>query len=1187
MALTRDYYGLAGENSFQLAYDSRYKHNIGVIPPDLLPANGIIYRYYFSAEPYVSEPSLFAPGAFGPLGGGALTLPGAYGTEIRTGRDEISFIIDFVVTSPVFGRVIEASHENVKTDALGVNYLELDTDVLTVAYVFEAEFDSTTGELSHLIKNDGTSVAVPTDITLPEVPSADDRGGAWFDFFDSFHENPDPLVTAVYADYNLYNGKIRPDGFDYTYKNKWTTKSPANRIEIKNLTVPSDPSTVPSISSSYIAPKKYIITYEGIKQYLFRQTLDVVLIKDNFILGGVNVSQNLAPTIQNKVINHYLWKTWADPTDPTKTLSGWRLVEGWRNILNAYALQDSSLPYDSLTNPRVGVNPVSYVKFNMTEKSLQLPDESRIGYDANFAEYLEIRKVENSNLTPPPKVPTTPLNINDVIETNVLIENFQTESVSSSEMSYLSFGDFVFTTGAIESFGGFILEGAAYTSYMGYWESNFYKIRLPQNTRMVNVYNKATNKINGIMMAVKINQISNYMCFIQDPAIFFTYQNKLYYNFFDDYLGKYLIAAQQNFDEYEANQLTTQVPCPGTVGNDFPGKVAVTEEYWYGTNIDDSNLTSSTSPKDAVATSYADFATDRLYVSSSTLSSSLVPFSFSPISDYSYVSDLDSSRTLYFYGEDVDIDKVYTRLDIKVNFYDSDTKTDVIRVRGWESEPTQMGVHIGRDDNKSIREVATVTIESNEVCQIPLSAWIGVSFIEIVFQKRPETIESLEFKYLDNASEELMLVDGVKSIAAAMNERGYAFCFYEHEEGRVNLLSTCNDGRRFNHVENFFIRGDSIGDLRGIINLEDEVFYLFHFYKDSLLCVPLNINVLRIITDNDSKRATALDMIRRQYCYLVWGNVEKSTLKTEYGSAGEIIFEDIEDNIIDSETAVDNYHDRSDDINTIIKGDGDKVSNIIYGDAGSKNNKFIMVGQKTAMTTSLISSDPDSQEYATYEDNKGILRIIIRIESEFDPVYRMLRSDNGGKDWEDNWNYLKDLSILSEEANIVRINNLSDGVNTEEGTNVFALYSDAADIVVLFYFYKSALLCKFVANHILNSRDLDGVTEYINSLPIYAVAGNFVNIESEMRLGPAVASPAIRVSNASNKILLGTFQKNINNYEKYYTSDIYIPQNITGYETQEGYLRIFIQKNNREIDGYTFDGSQWRPEMAVFENDPV
>jgi hypothetical protein len=324
-----------------------------------------------------------------------------------------------------------------------------------------------------------------------------------------------------------------------------------------------------------------------------------------------------------------------------------------------------------------------------------------------------------------------------------------------------------------------------------------------------------------------------------------------------------------------------------------------------------------------------------------------------------------------------------------------------------------------------------------------------------------------------------------------------------------------------------------------------------------------------MLPPDSDKRIEALDTIRRQSCYLVWGDAikEETEKKTEVDSDGKHTVEDLNDNVIFLPADVVDYQDNGRAVTAISSSDDADTSSKDL----SISNKFIYIGKKTE-SEGLATSEPSSVDYAVYINGKGAFRMFIAHENSLGKsVIRNLNSYDSGLNWSDGWKFEK-TSAPTEDEHVVRINCLSDGEDSEEGTNISVLYNNAQDTVYIFYFYLGAVLCKPIADSVFNMRDLDEQAELINNIPIYAVAGNLESIISESNY---------EKSDDESPILLNYFQRDSENMKKYYNEEYYSAQPISGYRTKGGYLRVFLVNSNNIVDGYYYDGGFWIPDKSV------
>jgi hypothetical protein len=1114
-----------GLEGFDIAYDSTKKHDTGVIDADLLPAKSILYRYYFTLNPAPVDESILGPGGFGGLGGGLLALPAVFGSEVRFSTDRLEFLLDFVTTQPRFNLVFEATADNVGG---GGTYLEFRENVFTVSYIFEVEQDPNTLEITHLYNKSGAMIPVDPNATppyvnsvaLPTIPPPDERGKAWFDFYQSFSS------SGEYANYNMFQGKVKSDAFDYTLNNRFTGKATdTNRVKIRNLSV----------------GKKYLVAYEGITEFLYRQRVRLEFTKANFISGGVSLNGYDAPFVQNREFEHYLWKSWTDPATG-ETLSGWRISEQWfgRRPVN------TSNP----TNPDLNEDSTSiWGVFNMTEENLQIPDDQRSSYNRNFA--LELQRLASANSTP-----STGVDTNNVNESNAASDNFEIEFVANNVVNYSGEGDVIVDVGGPMG----VLFRANDLTYQGYWESQFYKTNLPRNTRIINTFNLATNGVVGIVIAVKIQRGANDATCSQDPpALFFTSNGKLFSKVFEDSLHATLLGSKVDTSLEERKKRLTQAPSPGQKGvNSFPGNDIVLPNFSYRTFIDDSLLTSSVSPKSGGTSSTV------------TTSISNVPLIVEPSAATLQTDPPHSIGNSYVFGVSTDSGAALNQLQVKIKL--ASNRAANLKIRGWTSEPANFGTTITEvdfGDAGSKREVAGITVEDDKVVKIDLGAWQEVGFLEFICDAEIASISDVNvsvFKLSDDSLANNYINDAT-SVAALTDGGGNVLLFYTNKDDRLNLAYTANWGFSYGGVENILLRGDSIGNLKGMTNRSEDTYYLFHSYKDALLCTPFKTSIFDIVTDDLDKKAEAVDIIRRQVSHLVWGNVFKdpSNRQTQVNGSGQVTFEDIYDNVILTDADKNNYRTKDRPLNAILQSSAAVTTPRILSDF----NKFITIGALTN-NSGLATSNPDGFDYTVYDNGSGVFRLLILVSSDVDsPTYRLLNSSDGGVNWVDGWRYKKDSTNPSSQ--IVRINSLSDGQDTEEGENIFALYDNKSGKVNIFYFYLGVILCKTIDDSILDSGNIDAISDTINSSPVYAVAGNLSSVDAESR------TP----SNPTGKVIFGNFQRDPDNFTKYYSSDIYSPQAVSGYVTKEGYYRVFVLRDSRIMDAYYYNGVEWIPEHTV------
>jgi len=1138
-ALSGGFFQQRSLEGWDIAYDSRRQHNVGVINPDLLPTDNLIYRYYFFANPIPIEQAL--PPSFGGIGGGAADITALFfGTGLGLARDKVEFILDFVTSSPRFDIVMEVASGDILSTSGTSGVLQMPDYYLSMAYMFQVDVDAD-GVVTHIYKRDGTRQEIGSgtnQIQLPTRPNPDDRGRDWFEYYDTFKEPP-------WSEYNMFNRKEHGPDFDFTYGNMVRSRSTDHdRANVERLA----------------AGNKYLITYEPITSHLYRQHVKIGLLQTNFYMLGVNISaNNVPPFVESMEIAHYMWKNWTSTTtsagasggtvSTTTNHEGWRISETWMHPLKVHQIQDPNQPYDPITNPRVRYETGrsgGWAFFNMTNENLSTyKDEDRVGYAKEYAEYM------SENRTDAPL--SSPANTNEITPSTARNNNFQIEYVSNKRT--VNYGTYLDAANIVWEIGGAmgVLFRANQTEFAGHWFSEWYGRGYPANTRIVNLFNDSQHGNNGNVIAVWTKKRPMSLSMIEDPYFFFITNGKLYMRLLDDVLQKKLLGSRLDGSQFDLEHQSSQTTILGESGQSHPGRSIILGEKDFKTFI---NNMLETAPvvTDSDGNTVMSFPTIAAQITSATLTASSVSSRISPV---------DSTKTIYTFNAEPSGGQTLSSIALKMRISGNSSAT--LKIRGWSASRNQSddGNRIDWKDAKSDREIAGVTVSDNAEATIDLSGWSSIGYLEFISDREISSVESLKAFYTDAQTNSELLMNNISSIAGTTDKKGTFMLFYVNKDKRLNFMSTSNGGHTWQHIEYVVMRGDVIDNISGIINRVDNSYMLFYYYKDALLCQKFDLDLFEIVTRDPDTKAKALDSIRMRSAHLVWGDVIKPSSErvTRTDSAGNVVFEDINDNLIIDQTDEDDHFSRFDSIERIMDG----TSSATYIDL-NVNNKFIRVGAETVQS-GLASSSPTSTDYAVYENRRGIFRVMLRHEVFGDnPTYRCLESTDRGATWSDAWNYKKTV----DTDKIARINYLSLGEDSEEGANLYLLYSSGTEKLYMFYFYKDVLLCK-IADENMFSRSENEIAEELGESPLYAVAGLLTNVEDESKhIG-------------DGNIIFGNFQQNQVNVTKYFSGD-YEPQQPCGHVTSKGYVIIYLINNSGTIDAYFFDGDQWRPEHAVINN---
>ena len=1102
---------------------SESKINVGVLKPENLPTDKLIYRYYFTFTPTDISGDAFNPigGPGGALGGGVAAFGNFASSEVRSLRSAVEFTLDFV-SSNRFKEIYVISNDDTVNDEtltkfqslnfndfkttsiINDNEISLNRSPLAVNYVFKL---STNDKKEIKIKNrDGTI----SEKNVPETPKAGDRR-SWMSYYEKFERN------GEFSDFDFFEGKaLNPDReFTKNFRSGQETTD-ARTIKIKDL---QDGDVI-------------IIEYEGITERLYRQNVKIGFFKSNFIKAGVSLNGGDAPQVENKEVEHYIYKKWKD--DEGNDHEGWRISEAWNNDSSFNKLENPNQPISS-NNPFQKsfstARDSDHIVFNMNNENLKIPDKNRVGYEKDAAlGLIDIANNRDEDFSPEFD-PNINIPTNNIGPDTVSSNNFEIEFVSQG-ITYIGSGDIRVETGG--NLG--VLFAANMLTYTGLFESQVYRTNFPLNTRIVNVFSSnvvvgsaaagSAPSIIGAVIAVNyFKKDSPSAGAAQDPIHCFIIDNQLYFLIFND--EQHAIELSSSLNETFKKRFENFSPQAnlGATSKQFPGNTVFVPNFFYKTGINDSDISTSVSP-------------DSQSIQSD------IKFSKVNIEDFvleSISNKVSEYNNINFF---IDSSKFISALKIKLNM-DSDA---TFKIRGWSSEPGEKSKVIEEDDQKPVREFSSVSIVNNEENIISLESWNKVSFIELFTTTNIKDVLSIEIFYLSEESTSFNVLNDIAEATATTDDRGNLMIFYVDNNGRLNYMSTKNNEDWF-HVENLLIRGDSISNIKTIVNRESENLILFYFYKKALLMTIFELDLINIRTDDLEKQTKILDLIRRTSSQLIYGDIHSQN--------------ELRDNTLLTKEDFFKFYNRSNSASTIYSGK-DTISN--EHDL-SKWNKFIKVGTSTYFKD-LSSTFPSSGDYSVYQNINNIFRILIKESSGF---YRCIQSFDRGIEWQDAW------ILNSEGKNGAIINNIfKENEKVEEASNISCLYNDFLDKLFIIYFYKDTILCKIFSDYLFNKKS-EEVTKFFNSSSIYAVAGNLVNIQ-----------PFKQIFNENNelikgKIIFNKFQENENNFNKFYSKSIYKEQEITGHVTKKGYVKISILRNDNSFDGYIFNGIEWLPERIVLE----
>ena len=1113
---------------WDIAFDSSESQlNVGVLKPENLPADKLVYRYYFTFTPTDISGDAFNPldsgGGVASLGGGAGAVAAlAVGSDIRILRNTVEFTLDFIssdrfkeiyvisnndtVDSETLTKFQSLNFDDFKTtNIINNNEISLNRSPLAVNYAFKLE---TNDEEEIKIKNrDGTI----SNKSVPETPKAGDRR-SWVSYYERFERN------GEFNDFDFFEGKaLNPDKeFTKNFRSGQRTTD-ARTIKIKDLQ----------------EGDVIIVEYEGITERLYRQNVKIDFVKFNFLSGGVSLNGGDTPFVEGREVEHYIYKKWKD--DEGNEHEGWRISEAWNNGSAFNKLENPNQPIsleNSFQKSFSTAGDSDHILFNMNNDNLKLPDEDRVGYEKDAAlGLIDIANDRDDDFSPE-FAPNIGIPTNNISPDTVSSNNFEIEFVSRG-VTYIGTGDVLVETGGALG----IFFAANILSFTGLWESQVYRRDYPSNTRIVNVFGSnvvvgsaaasgSRPSIIGAVIAVNyLRKESPSAGAAQDPIHCFIVDNQLYFLIFNDEQHAIELSSSLNETFKERFENFSPQANLGATSKQFPGNTVFIPNFFYKTGIDDSNISTNVSPDSQKIQNDVKFTKVNI-------ENFILENISNEVAEYNNINfPIDSSRFV-------------SALKIKLNM-DSDA---TFKIRGWSSEPNDKSKVIGENDQKPIREFSSVSIINNEENIISLESWNEVSFIELFTTTNIKDILSIEVFYLSEDATSFNVLNDVAEATATTDDKGNLMIFYVDNNGRLNYMSTKNNEDWF-HVENVLIRGDTISNIKTIVNRESESLILFYFYKQALLMTIFDLDLINIQTDDPEKQTKVLDLIRRTSSQLIYGDIHSQN--------------ELRNNTLLTEEDFIRFHNRSNSAATIYSGQ-DTISN--EHDL-SEWNKFIKVGTSTYFRD-LSSNFPFSRDYSVYQNINNIFRILIKEESGF---YRCIQSFDRGIEWQDAW------ILNSEGQNGAIINNIfKEDEEVEEATNVFCLYNEFLDKLFILYFYRDAILCKIFSDYLFNE-NLEEVTKNFNSSSIYAVAGNLVNVQS--------FKETFNENNEliKGKIIFNKFQEDENNFNKFYSKSIYREQEITGHVTKKGYVKISILRDDNSFDGYIFNGIEWLPERIVLE----
>lgn len=1084
-------------------YFPQEKHLVGTIREKALPARLLTYKAFLSLEPpgdvnpFIGQS--FGLGSFGLLGGAS-----RFTSTVLTGSSPVFFTIDFVQSNPVLNQIIKVK----KSDIVDDNTINFGAFPLKVGYMMEVtlinEADGLRlSNIASVVRKGQSDIAINGDINLLPQPEAS-REDDYFDYYQLWSGSAIfPGVSELekakidkYKPYNVYDSKVPTEAQNYTdHRFNSQVGTDSNLVKLKD---------------GATADKIYIVTYDEITDWLFSERVDITVRSESFVIGDINAFSSASA--QKYFISRYTYQSFQAKTDDPavggENLKGWRLTETFKGNINGVVLKNQTRPFDADENPIVGFkrNP-EHAFMNMVEENMRLfTDTERIGYDAGLLATYNAASSESQVVSSPGNGKTNALDSPSLITSN---------NWSAIEIAQRTIADYdpningshlLFEPGSAAG----IIALAGEVNFDGAFTSPLYIRNFPRRTRMVLPSEFGVEVLGVVLKSRETGQ----RFATEDPTYMAAINGNLTsMNFVDSHYHIALGYQQTEGESYRAKQFASS-PHLGQ-GNDFnPGQPIILSEYTYLTNIDDTSVTSSPSPKNQVVAEFP------LIVNGSA----------------SGIAEIGVSGTLFNVSSDLNI----ATISISIT-----SESDILLVRGWESKPDNVGFPLDFSDKKPKYEQSGIRVFNGKAV-VQVNSWTSINFIEVIGEGLIATIEKLGvIEAPDN-----LILNNVKSVMVTSDSRGRLLAFYTNEEEALSVLTSIDDGKNFKQLTNILMRGDRIEAISGIVNRSsNDRYYLFHFFRGALLMVPFTTSLFCIETNDISKQTEILDSIRRQYCYLIWGNISDSN---------------ISESLISTTEEYEAYLAEYPSVNEILSSDDFEPTEKDLSDG----NRFILYNENEE--NDLTETNPVGQDYAVYQNNKQVIRLVIKTEENF----RMIISTDEGQSWRDCWRHIAETQTVNidKSKEVIRLNYLSAaGVDSEEGTNISIIYDKTFDRAFMFFFYEGVLFNKIVNDAILDE-DFDTISSSINNLSALAVAGNLVNVESEQKTS----------DNPNGLVEFNNFQQNEDNYKKYYSTTIYEDQKVSGYATENGYIRLFIQNNkNGGIDSYFYNGRDWVPEHVL------
>jgi hypothetical protein len=1008
--------------------------------------------------------------------------------------------------------------------ALLGSFFSFDSGTTKRSYAFDLRFLSSRPRFNKIIKATSEDVAngylttskniVMVGYVVKLTPNTDD--GIILSITDAEEDIPGkPRGQSVYEDdYFNYYQEFRDQSFvagDITFQTNLYDKllpPPGHNFRLKRSRYFDRDSTsnMVIIKGGVVEDTYYAITYEEADEYYYSQfhSIGMAFLSISIVPGIGFDFPSIRPS--NSPMIFYSYREWVSPTG--EAMRGWRASEAWwggNYQTKAYTLDESG---NVKSDPEVTYEHIFY---NMVQESLVKPDSQRVGYlDVITEQYVEL--ANNSNeISQPGTFDPDNLRPDDITSNN--FEIYQSTDKRIVGGTYINpSANVVFDDHGAPSFV------SAGGQVFGYWESDFHVKSFGKNTRIILAFDSGSSKNTYMTFGSRSETNVLAQSSAQDPLYFGIIDGKLHYYIFGDstfdldlpvFVRDSLASREEKFG--------SSVHL-GTENDGGTGSSVILEEYSYKTFIDDSQVSETPENPEEVATVTA-------------ISSNNISASIDESSEDTYVISVSSDEII-----------------LEVFFSIGEEGDSPVKIRGWKNKPEEIGVqNLLNADDVPFYEKSSVYKTSGDV-SIKVNGWEGISFIEIIGCSGISN-----YNVLNDEISPHNFINNADSVACSVGSRGILSCFYTTEGGRMNLLISNNFGISWNNYENIFMRGGRMSGLRSIVNNESDEMKIFHYYKNSILMVSLQLSVVNFNISDVDTNSRLLDQIRTQEAYLIMGDIDSE--------------EGIKDNMIltqeDSEAFLETRVTSED----IISQNGDYQVDFDL----SVSNKFIKLGSITKANKLSRENAPSDIDYTVFENKKGVLRMLIKND---DDEIRCLESGNDGLDWYNYW----EVGESIDEDSKVKINSLKpvDDEDIDEAVFLSAIYNEIERRVYIFYCFRTAILVKPVDEDVFfNNETQADFAKLFNSLQIYFVCGELNSVEA---FKPDADSDE---DVEGSSIFFNEFQLNEDYKEQFYNEEKYVNQHVTGYATKKGYMRVFLVNNNKTIDSYYYDGIQWYPENVM------